>query len=74
MTLSIQPCTGYKISTKSLTEIKDMYLSGELNTYDVWLQRLKQKDKWASNDWAKARSYLFRLFTSGNTQNLLYSS
>ena len=65
MKLSIQPCTGYNISTKSLTEIKDMYLNGELNTYDVWLQRLKQKDKWAADNWAKSRSYLFRLFTSG---------
>jgi|TARA_R110001606_G_scaffold387986_2_gene553052 hypothetical protein len=73
MTLSIQPCTGYKISTKSLTEIKDMYLNGELDTYDVWLQRLKQKNKWASNDWAKARSYLFRLFTSGNYTKSTYT-
>ena len=74
MKLSIQPCTGYNISTKSLTEIKDMYLNGELNTYDVWLQRLKQKDKWAADNWAKSRSYLFRLFTSGSYTKSSYTA
>jgi hypothetical protein len=73
MKLSIQPCTGYQIQTKSLSEMKDMYISKELNTYDVWLQRLKQTAKWQKDDWYKARSYLFRLFTSGSISKSIFT-
>jgi hypothetical protein len=73
MTLSIQPYTGYDISTKKLSEIKDMYSIGELDTYSVWLQRLKQHDKWSKRDWEKSRSYLFRLFTSGSITKSIFT-
>jgi len=73
MKLSILPCTGYTISTKNLSEIKDLYLNGKLDTYDVWLQRLKQEDKWSKNDWEKSRSYLYRLFTSGPVTKSIFT-
>ena len=73
MYLSIVPCTGYKVQTKTLTEINDLYNSGELDTYSVWLQRLKQKDKWAKDDWEKSRSYLFRVLTSGNVSKSIFT-
>ena len=74
MSLSIQPSTGYNISTKSLTKIVNMYINGELDTYDVWLQRLKQQYKWEADNWDKARSYLFRLFTSGHYTKSSYTA
>jgi len=73
MSLSIQPCTGFNIQTKTLSELKDMYISKELDTYDVWLQRLKQSAKWAKDDWHKTRSYLFRLFTSGPVSKSIFT-
>ena len=73
MQLSIEPCTGYIVQTKTLTEINDLFNSGKLDTYSVWLQRLKQKDKWAKNDWEKARSYLFRLLTSGSCSKSIFT-
>ena len=73
MNLSIVPCTGYKVQTKTLTEINDLYNSGELDTYSVWLQRLKQYDKWAKDEWEKSRSYLFRILTSGNVSKSIFT-
>jgi len=74
MKLSIQPCTGFNIQTKTLSELKDMYINKELDTYDVWLQRLKQSAKWKKDDWYKAKSYLFRLFTSGPVSKSIFST
>ena len=73
MNLSIVPYTGYRVQTKTLTEINDLYNTGELDTYSVWLQRLKQYDKWAKDEWEKSRSYLFRILTSGNVSKSIFT-
>lgn len=73
MSLSIVPYTGYKVQTKTFKKIYDLFDSGELDTYSVWLQRLKQKEKWAKDDWEKSRSYLFRILTSGKISKSIFT-
>mgnify|MGYP003625464690 FL=1 len=61
----IQATSGFSPQTIPLIELYQKYVSKEIQTYAVWLQRLKQESKWSKNDWFKARSYLYRLFSSG---------
>ena len=66
----IQASAGFVPQEITLKELYDKFKSdddgcAEIMVYSVWLQRLKQESKWKMNDWLKARSYLYRLFSSG---------
>ncbi len=50
-----------------------MYKTNRIQPYAAWLQRLKQESKWSAKDWLKARSYLYRLFSSGQTSKSMYT-
>ena len=69
----IEAATGFKIYQKKLRELYELYSSGEIQPYSVWLQRLKQESKWSAGDWVKARSYLYRLFSSGKTSKTMFT-
>ena len=66
----IEASAGFTPARLTLKELYDKYKSdddgyAEIMAYTVWLQRLKQESKWKKNEWLKARSYLYRLFSSG---------
>ena len=72
----IEASAGFKPTKISLKKLYDKYKSdkdgyAEIMVYSVWLQRLKQESKWKMNEWLKARSYLYRLFSSGEDLLLL---
>ena len=69
----IQATSGFQPNSISLKKLYEMYVSKEIQTYAVWLQRLKQESKWSKNEWLKARSYLYRLFASGKKSKSIFT-
>ena len=69
----IEAATGFTIKQITLKELYDLYNHVEIQPYSVWLQRLKQESKWSASDWVKARSYLYRLFSSGKTSKTMFT-
>ncbi len=56
-----------------LRQLYELYDSKEIQPYSIWLQRLKQESKWSAQDWLKARSYLYRLLSSGKTSKTQFT-
>ena len=73
MTNYIEPISGFHPISIKLFDLYEKYKSGEIQPYSVWLQRLKQESKWSAKDWFKARSYLFRLISSGETSKSIFT-
>ena len=69
----IEPISGFETKTLTLFNLYERYKSKQIQPYSVWLQRLKQESKWSAKDWFKARSYLFRLFSSGKTSKSIFT-
>ena len=69
----IEPISGFQTTSLTLFDLYERYKSGQIQPYSVWLQRLKQESKWSAKDWAKARSYLFRLISSGETSKSIFT-
>ena len=69
----IEPISGFQTTTIPLIKLYDKYVAKEIRVYSVWLQRLKQESKWSATDWLKARSYLYRLLSSGNTSKSIFT-
>jgi len=69
----IEAATGFKIYPMTLRQLYELYNNKEIQPYSVWLQRLKQKSKWSAGNWLKARSYLYRLFSSGPTSKTMFT-
>ena len=69
----IEPISGFNPISIKLFDLYEKYKSGEIQPYSVWLQRLKQESKWSAKDWFKARSYLFRLISSGETSKSIFT-
>ena len=73
MTNYIEPISGFQTTSLTLFDLYERYKSGQIQPYSVWLQRLKQESKWSAKDWFKARSYLFRLISSGETSKSIFT-
>ena len=74
----IEASAGFKPNQIPLKKLYDKYKSdkdgyAEIMVYSVWLQRLKQESKWKMNEWLKARSYLYRLFSSGEESKTTFT-
>ena len=69
----IQATSGFQPNSISLKKLYEMYVSKEIQCYAVWLQRLKQESKWSKDEWSKARSYLYRVFSSGKTSKSIFT-
>ena len=69
----IEPISGFQPTSIRLFDLYEKYKSGEIQPYSVWLQRLKQESKWSAKDWFKARSYLFRLISSGKNSKSIFT-
>ena len=69
----IEPATEFQVETIPLKQLYEMYKTNRIQPYAAWLQRLKQESKWSAKDWLKARSYLYRLFSSGQTSKSMYT-
>ena len=73
MTNYIEPISGFQTTSLTLFDLYERYKSEQIQPYSVWLQRLKQESKWSAKDWFKARSYLFRLISSGETSKSIFT-
>ena len=69
----IEATSGFTPQSIAIRKLYDKYVSKEIQTYAVWLQRLKQESKWSKNEWLKARSYLYRVFSSGKTSKSIFT-
>ena len=69
----IEATSGFTPKAVSIRKLYDKYVSKEIQCYAVWLQRLKQESKWSKDEWSKARSYLYRVFSSGKTSKSIFT-